>query len=80
MKKAYLKYFTALLLFGSNGIVASYILLNSYEIVFLRTLIGSLFLIAVFIFRRKPQGFTIKTYSLYHHIRHSDGNQLDASV
>ena len=50
MKKAYLKYFTALLLFGSNGIVASYILLNSYEIVFLRTLIGSLFLIAVFLF------------------------------
>lgn len=48
MKRAYFKYFLALLLFGFNGIVASYILLNSYEIVFLRTLIGSLFLILVF--------------------------------
>jgi len=49
MRQAYLKYISALLLFGSNGIVASYILLNSYEIVFTRTLIGSLFLIAVFV-------------------------------
>lgn len=66
MKKAYLKYFTALLLFGSNGIVANYILLNSYEIVFLRTLIGSLFLIAVFLFSgRKPQGFHDKKHVLY---------------
>lgn len=48
MKNAYLKYISALLMFGSNGIVASYILLSSYEIVFLRTLIGSLFLILVF--------------------------------
>ena len=46
--KAYLKYILALLLFGFNGIVANYILLNSYEIVFLRTFIGSIFLIAVF--------------------------------
>lgn len=66
MKKAYLKYFTALLLFGSNGIVSSYILLNSYEIVFLRTLIGSLFLITVFLFSgRKPQGFHDKKHVLY---------------
>jgi len=49
MKQAYFKYISALLLFGTNGIVASYILLNSYEIVFLRALIGGLFLIAVFI-------------------------------
>lgn len=41
MKPAHLKYLFALLLFGSNGIVASSIALNSYEIVFLRTLIGS---------------------------------------
>lgn len=45
---AYLKYFTALLLFGFNGIVASHISLSSYEIVFTRTLIGSMFLIAIF--------------------------------
>jgi hypothetical protein len=47
-----LKYISALLLFGSNGIVASYIPLNSYEIVFLRTLLGSLFLLAVFVMTR----------------------------
>jgi drug/metabolite transporter (DMT)-like permease len=47
-KKSYLKYILALLLFGSNGIVASHISLTSYEIVFLRTLIGSLLLIALF--------------------------------
>lgn len=45
---AYVRYIAALLLFGSNGIVASHILLNSYDIVFLRTLIGSIFLIALY--------------------------------
>lgn len=46
--KAFTKYILALLLFGSNGIVASHIALSSYEIVFSRTLIGSLFLILIF--------------------------------
>lgn len=32
--KSYLKYFAVLFLFGLNGIVASKILLKSYEIVF----------------------------------------------
>ncbi|MGD9566903.1 MAG: DMT family transporter [Sedimentibacter sp.] len=50
---SYFKYFFALLLFGTNGIVASYILLTSYEIVFLRTLIGSLLLVTIFIFSRE---------------------------
>lgn len=44
------KYVAALLLFGSNGIVASHISMTSYEIVFSRTLIGSLFLILIFTF------------------------------
>ena len=57
MKQAYIKYILALLLFGSNGIVASYILLNSYEIVFTRTLIGSIFLILVFFFSKKKSRF-----------------------
>ena len=48
ISQAYSKYLLALLLFGFNGIVAHYILLNSYEIVFLRTLIGSIFLGVVF--------------------------------
>ncbi len=47
-KLPFLKYLLALLMFGTNGIVASHISLSSYEIVLLRTLIGSLFLIAVF--------------------------------
>ncbi len=48
-KKAFIKYLSALLLFGLNGIVASYIVLNSYEIVFLRTLIGSILLMILFL-------------------------------
>ena len=52
-KRAYFKYILALLLFGSNGILAVKILLNSYEIVLLRTLIGSLLLIAFFLARGK---------------------------
>lgn len=48
-RKAFIKYTAALLLFGLNGIVASRIPLTSYEIVFLRTLIGSILLIALFL-------------------------------
>jgi len=57
MKKSYLKYIASLLLFGSNGIVASYIPLSSVEIVFTRTLIGSLFLILIFIFLKQKAQF-----------------------
>ncbi len=46
--KAFFKYISALLLFGSNGIVASFIALSSQNIVLLRTLIGSVLLIAIF--------------------------------
>ncbi len=48
-KKAFIKYLSALLLFGLNGIVASNISLSSYEIVFLRTLIGSVLLVVLFL-------------------------------
>jgi len=47
-KSSFTKYILALLLFGSNGIVASRIALSSYEIVFFRTLIGSLLLFILF--------------------------------
>lgn len=57
MKRSYLKYIFALLLFGSNGIVASQISLSSYEIVLLRTLIGSLLLIAIFLLGRNKFTF-----------------------
>ncbi len=66
MKSAYSKYIAALLLFGSNGIVASYILLNSYEIVFLRTLIGIIFLILVFaLSKQKVHIWKNKSHFLY---------------
>ena len=45
---ALFKYLFALLMFGSNGIVASFIELDSLQIVLLRTLMGSLLLIALF--------------------------------
>lgn len=48
-KKAYSKYLLSLLLFGSNGILASFIPLASNNIVFLRTTIGSLLLLLIFI-------------------------------
>ncbi len=47
-RKAFIKYLSALLLFGLNGIVASQIAMSSYEIVFLRTMIGSILLIILF--------------------------------
>ncbi|MCI2000595.1 MAG: DMT family transporter [Clostridia bacterium] len=53
VKKSYFKYFVSLFMFGTNGIVASYIALSSYEIVFSRTLIGCLFLILIFALKRK---------------------------
>ena len=61
-----LRYIVALLLFGTNGIVASYISLPSYEIVFTRTLIGSLFLLLIFISsKQKVQFWRNKRHSLY---------------
>ena len=66
MKTPYFKYIFALLLFGSNGIVASLINLSSYEIVLLRTLIGSLLLIAIFfIAREKLTFYKHKTQSVF---------------
>ena len=66
MKTSYLKYIFALLLFGSNGIVASLIHLSSYEIVLLRTLIGSHLLIAIFfIAREKLTFYKYKTQSIF---------------
>jgi drug/metabolite transporter (DMT)-like permease len=64
--KLVLRYMAALLLFGSNGIVASYISLPSYEIVFTRTLIGSLFLLLIFISsKQKVRFWRNKPHSLY---------------
>lgn len=48
MNRAYSSYFLALLLFGSNGVIASYIHLNSYEIVYLRSMLGGGSLLALY--------------------------------
>lgn len=53
MNKPLFKYITALLLFGSNGIIASLIGLSSYEIVMFRTLIGSVLLITLYLLTEK---------------------------
>jgi drug/metabolite transporter (DMT)-like permease len=64
-KNSYFKYFAALLMFGMNGIVASYIALTSYEIVFTRTLIGSMLLIALYaLTRQKVHLFQNRTHTL----------------
>ena len=56
MNIALAKHLFSLLLFGSNGIVASRIALTSYENVFLRCLLGSLLLGAIVLAARKPLG------------------------
>ena len=66
MKTAYSKYIAALLLFGLNGIVANHIALNSYEIVFTRSLIGSVFLVLLYLLTRKKGGAPLnKTHLKY---------------
>lgn len=60
MKAAYAKYITALLLFGSNGLVASFIDLSSQETVLFRTLLGSITMAVIFIATRKKFTFTHK--------------------
>lgn len=57
-KVNYIKHIVSLLLFGMNGTVASMISLSSYEIVFMRTLLGSLFMFAVFMFGSRKFGTT----------------------
>ena len=53
MNRNYIKFLTAVLLFGSNGIIASYIALDSYVIVLSRMVIGGLFLLLLLMWRQK---------------------------
>lgn len=57
MKSAYISYILALLLFGSNGIIANYIDLSSTEIVLYRTFIGSLLLLFFFFITKNKWTF-----------------------
>ncbi|MDO4531693.1 MAG: DMT family transporter [Bacillota bacterium] len=61
MNIPFIKYIAALLIFGSNGIVASHIAMSSHEIVFLRSGIGGLVLLLIFLLlRQKSQGLRYK--------------------
>lgn len=59
MRSAYIKYIAGLIIFGSNGVVASHIALGSAEIIFFRSGLGALFLIAIFAISRKKSSFRI---------------------
>ena len=61
-KLALSKYLGALFLFGLNGVVASKITIPSYDIVFFRTLIGSVFLIITYLLIEKR-------FTFHHHRR-----------
>lgn len=51
--KALVKYILALLLFGSNGIIASLIDMTSYEIVMFLTLLGSILLLCLYLIKHR---------------------------
>ena len=54
-RKSYWNYIAGLLLFGSNGIVASGIALDSYKIVYLRCIIGITVLLLLFLLTRQKR-------------------------
>ncbi|MBQ2867328.1 MAG: EamA family transporter [Firmicutes bacterium] len=53
MKTQYGKYIASLLIFGTNGVVASFLTLNNTAIIFYRTVVGSLFLLSILLLTRK---------------------------
>lgn len=55
MSRAQIKYIAGLLLFGLNGIVSSRLRMPSMQIVFFRTLLGSVFLLLLCLLRREPR-------------------------
>lgn len=66
MMRPYFKYLLALLLFGSNGIVANHIGLASYQIVLLRSALGSLLLTGIFFLSgHKPTAMRHKKDALF---------------
>lgn len=57
VKKSYVKYLLSVLMFGSNGIIASFIALNSYEIVLSRTIVGGLALVLICLLTKETTHF-----------------------
>ncbi len=64
MRRSNIKFVTAMLIFGFNGILASFISWRSYEIVLSRTIIGGLSLLLFMIFQRKKLVFLEKKSGL----------------
>ena len=58
MSRASRKYLLSLLVFGSNGIIASQISLPSWQIVLLRTLLGGTLLALIVLGARKRPAFS----------------------
>lgn len=59
MNRAFARYIASVLLFGSNGIVASHIALSSYEIVLTRVWLGTLVLLTICLLKReRPKIFS----------------------
>lgn len=70
MNKARTKYISGLILFGLNGIISSRIILSSMDIVFYRTLTGSVFLILLCLYQSRGS----------RHHNHDTGLQAFASA
>ena len=65
-RNALLKYLIALVMSGTNGIIASLIVLRSYEIVMARAVIGVVFLAIIFLIgRQKPTFFGAGKHCVY---------------
>jgi len=69
----YIKYFLALLLFGSNGIIADSIDLKSSQIILLRTFLGSLLLTLIAVRLHTSILFPGHRYSCILLVHHHDG-------
>ena len=53
MKSSYVKYLSSLVLFGFNGIIASYIALSSIQITVMRTFLGALLLLFLIVLTKR---------------------------
>lgn len=60
MNKSFIKYLAGLLIFGTNGVVASHISLSSNETVFWRSMFGAICLVAIFL-------ITGNKFTFHHH-------------
>lgn len=65
MKTQYGKYIASLLIFGTNGVVASFLTLNNTGVIFYRTVVGSLFLLSILLLQKKLPSFSVLKGQLF---------------